>query len=192
MRNRTRPQGCCVPSRFTLHCRVLTSSQTSSDQREKLSSAPLSFNIPNTSAWNNRANTSHCLLLACCLVCLSCILPWNLSSPHWYFGAFLLPLPHTLLPNCWFAWLKTALSDVISSASSSLTTLSWPLSFWNTGTDTRVFLPPRDVCQQQRLQSRDEGRQDRGLWRGTASLGQETRRLRQDQQDGKFQCHVYF
>lgn len=82
MRNQTLPQGCCVPSWFTLQCRVLTSSQASSYQREKLSSAPLSFNIPNTSAWNNCTNTSHCLLLACCLVCLSYLLPWNLTSPH--------------------------------------------------------------------------------------------------------------
>lgn len=96
MRNHTQPQGCCVPSWFSLHCRVLTSSQASSDQREKLSSAPLSFNIPNTSAWNNRSSTSQCLLLACCLVCLSYLLPWNLPSP-----ALLSLHPRTLLLNCY-------------------------------------------------------------------------------------------
>lgn len=124
MRNQTRPEGCCVPSRFTLYCRVPTSSPTSSKQREKLSLAPLSFNIPNTSAWNNWCQ--HLSLPSLGLLFSLFILPFALKShvTSLRFWAFLLPHPHTLLSNC---TVKTAQSDVILSVSSLLTTLSWSL-----------------------------------------------------------------
>lgn len=73
------------------------------------------------------ANTSLCLLLACCLVCLSYLLPWNLTSPHWGSEPFCYRI---LTRYCRIAvdcTVKTAQSDVILSVSSLLTTLSWSL-----------------------------------------------------------------
>lgn len=47
---------------------------------EKPSSVPVSFNAPNTSAWNNWKSTSHHLLMPRCLLCLSYLSPRILTS----------------------------------------------------------------------------------------------------------------
>lgn len=98
--------GAPIPSWLPLHCEVLTSSQEPRDQGEKPSSVPVSFNTPNTSAWNNWTSTSHRLLMACCLVCLSYLSPWILTPSQWdteaYFLCFSWLCPHTLfLALCW-------------------------------------------------------------------------------------------
>lgn len=102
------------------------------ERKAQLSSAPLSFNTPNTSAWNNCTNTSHCWFLACCLVCLSYLLSWNLTSPHWDLEPFCYHIPtgYCRIAADW-AVQKTALLGVILSKSFLLTTLSWSLLFRN-------------------------------------------------------------
>lgn len=68
--------------------------------------------------------------------------------------------------------VKTVVLDAVLSVSYK----TWTSLFLykkNAGTDSWVLLPPRDVRQQQRLPSGNEGGQGHGLWRGIASMGQE-------------------
>lgn len=61
--------------------------------------------------------------------------------------------------------------------------------FWTpAGTDPRVLLPSRDVCQHQQLQSGGDGGRHSRLWRGAATLGQEPGGVCAHQSTGKKQA----
>lgn len=104
--------GTSLPSWLPLYCKVLTPSQEPREQGEKPNSVPVSFNTPNTSAWNNWSSTSHRLSHA--LLFSLFVLPFLLNShfisvayrrlfPPFFFADLRL---HVLfLALCWAAWL---------------------------------------------------------------------------------------
>lgn len=176
--------GALLPCWLPLHCKVLTPSQEPRDQGEKPNAVPVSFNTPNTPAWNNWTSTSHRLLVALLLSLF--VLPFPLNSHFISVGyrAFFLCFSWLRPHMCYFVHFAESLGDntvnmmVLEVVVLSVSCWTWISHYlWNTGTDSWVLLPPGDVCQQQRLPPGNEGGQDHGLWCGPASLGQEAWRL---------------
>lgn len=193
----------------SLHREVLTSSQEPGDpggggKKIYPSSVPVSFNTPRTSAWSKWTSCSQRLLLPRCLLSLSYLSPPTLtSSQRGTAGFFFLPpsfsvVFHDSILKCRFSHSEAPSGDYMAKnappdESPSLSCdpckpknslLLFSLPSENAGAHSRVLLPPRDVRQQQRLPSGNEGGQEDGVRRGSAGVGQEARRPCQDQQDG--------
>lgn len=196
----------------SLRREVLTSSQEPAEpggrKKKYPGSVPVSFNTPRTSAWNKWTSTSQRLLLPRCLLSLSYLSPPTLTSSQRDAAGVFFPPPSPL-------FFTTLSSSVSSRTQRHRRAIIWRKSrgprwkpvtelctavqtktlcfllapLWNAGAHSRVLLPARDVRQQQRLPSGNEGGQEDGVRCGSAGVGQEARRPCQDQQDGTSQHH---